>query len=70
MEEEMYEMRIPAGVPGTIIGQAMEDFNLELKHTDDGPVLYGKKVDLENAQDFILKSLNERVKELQGPRDK
>jgi hypothetical protein len=69
MEEEMYEMRIPAGVPGTIIGMAIEQFNLELKHTDDGPYLYGKKEDLENAQDFIVKSLNERLKELEGPKD-
>jgi hypothetical protein len=69
MDEEMYEMRIPAGVPGTIIAMAMEQFNLELKHTEDGPMLHGKKEDLEKAHDYIVKSLNERLKELKNPKN-
>lgn len=69
MEEEMYEMRIPAGVPGTLVALAIEQFNLDLKHTDDGPILLGKKEDLEKTHDYIVKALNERLKELENPRN-
>jgi hypothetical protein len=70
MEEEMmYEMRIPPGVTERLVAQVITHFNLELKNTDDGPLLYGKKEDLENAQDYIVKALNERLKELEGRKD-
>jgi len=66
MEEEMmYEMRIPAGITESIMAEIVTKFELELKNTDDGPVLYGKKESLENAQDHIVKALNERIKELE-----
>lgn len=67
MEEDLkYEMRIPAGITGQILAQTMEKFDLEVKQTDDGPVLYGEKEKLEDARDFIVKALNERIKELGG----
>jgi hypothetical protein len=70
MEEEMmYEMRIPPGVTERLVAQVITQFNLELKNTDDGPLLYGKKEDLECAQDYIVKALNERLKELEGRKD-
>jgi hypothetical protein len=70
MEEEMmYEMRIPPGVTERLVAQVITQFNLELKNTDDGPLLYGKKEDLESAQDYIVKALNERLKELEGLKD-
>ena len=65
----MYEMRIPPGVTERLVAQVITQFNLELKNTDDGPLLYGKKKDLENAQDYIVKALNERLKELEGHKD-
>ncbi|NYB51630.1 MAG: hypothetical protein HVN35_03560 [Methanobacteriaceae archaeon] len=66
MEEDMtYEMRIPAGITERMMVEVITKFNLELKNTDYGPVLYGKKEDLENAQDHIVKALNERLKELE-----
>lgn len=61
----MYEMRIPAGITESIMVEAIKKFDLELKNTDDGPLLYGKKESLENAQDYIVKALNERLKELE-----
>lgn len=61
-----YEMRIPPGVTGQIMAEIISKFDLELKHTDYGPVLYGEKEELENAKDCILKSLNERIKELEN----
>lgn len=65
MEEDMkYEMMIPAGITGQILANVMDKFDVEVKQTDDGPVLYGEKETLENAQDFIVKALNERIKEL------
>ena len=65
----MYEMRIPPGVTERLVAQVITQFNLELKNTDDGPLLYGKKEDLESAQDYIVKALNERLKELEGLKD-
>jgi len=65
----MYEMRIPPGVTERLVAQVITQYNLELKNTDDGPLLYGKKEDLESAQDYIVKALNERLKELEGRND-
>lgn len=65
MEEEMYEMRIPPGITESIMAEVITQFDLELKTTDDGPLLYGKKENLENAQDHIVKALNQRIKELE-----
>ncbi len=59
-----YEMRLPAGVSGQILAEIMEKYEIELKQTDYGPILYGEKEDLENAQDMIIRALNERIKEL------
>jgi len=64
-EEMMYEMRIPAGITERIMAEVITKFDLELKNTDDGPVLYGKKETLESAQDHIVKALNQRLKELE-----
>lgn len=62
-----YEMKIPPGTPGQILAIVMEKYeDLEVKQTDYGPILYGEKEDLENAQDIIIKALNERIKELEG----
>lgn len=59
-------MKIPPGTPGQILAEVMEKYEeLELKQTDYGPVLYGEKEDLENAQDIIIRALNERIKELE-----
>jgi hypothetical protein len=70
MEKEMmYEMRIPPGVTERLVAHVITQYNLELKNTDDGPLLYGKKEDLESAQDYIIKALNERLKELKGSKD-
>jgi hypothetical protein len=45
--------------------EVINEFGLELKSTDYGPVLLGKKEDLEKAQDHIVKALNQRLKELE-----
>jgi len=50
-----YEMRIPPGVSGQVLAQIMEKFDVEFKQTDYGPIIYGEKEDLENAQDMIIK---------------
>lgn len=64
-KEELYEMRIPPGVTESIMAKVITDYELELKNTDDGPVLYGSKEKLEKAQDDIVKALNDRLKELE-----
>ncbi len=59
-----YEMRLPNGVGEKILADVISQFNVELKHTDYGPLLIGEMDDLENAKDFIVKSLNDRLNEL------
>lgn len=68
MDDDMkYEMIIPMGVSGQIMAKLLEEFpDLEVKQTDEGPLLLGEKQKLENAQDYIIKALNERIKELEG----
>jgi hypothetical protein len=68
MDDAMkYEMIIPQGVSGQILAILLEEFpDLEIKQTDEGPVLLGEKEKLEIAQDYIIKALNERIKELEG----
>ena len=61
-----YEMRIPPGVPGQALAEILEKYDLEVKQTDYGPIMYGTKEELEGAQEIILKALNERIKELEG----
>jgi hypothetical protein len=65
-EEVKYEMRIPQGVSVQILANVMEKFNLEVKQSDDGPFLYGEKEKLEDARDYIVKALNERIKDLES----
>jgi len=64
-EDMMYEMRIPPGVTEGMVAEVVGKFDLELKNTDDGPLLCGKKENLENAQDHIVKALNERIRKLE-----
>lgn len=62
---EKFEMRIPPGVTGQIIAHVMENYNLEVKQTDAGPVFQGEIKNLEDARDYIVKALNERIQELE-----
>jgi len=62
---EKFEMRIPPGVTGQIIANVMENYNLEVKQTDAGPVFQGEFKNLEDARDYIVKALNERIQELE-----
>jgi len=61
----MYEMRIPAGVTESMVAHVVRDFDVELKPTEEGPIFYGKKDVLENVQDYIVKALNQRLRELE-----
>jgi hypothetical protein len=62
---EKFEMRIPPGVTGQIIANVMENYDLEVKQTDMGPVFQGEIKNLEDARDYIVKALNERIVELE-----
>jgi len=65
-----YEMRIPPGVSGQVLAEILEKYDLEVKQTDYGPIMYGTKEELEDAQEIILKALNERIRELEGKKEK
>ena len=58
---EKFEMRIPPGVSGQIIAHVMDNYDLEVKQTDAGPVFQGEIKNLEDARDYIVKALNERI---------
>ncbi len=62
---EKFEMKIPPGVTGQIIAYVMENYDIEIKQTDEGPVFQGTFKNLEDARDYVVKALNERIKELE-----
>ncbi len=66
---EKFEMRIPPGVTGQIIAYVMENYDLEVKQTDAGPVFQGEYKNLDDAKDYIVKALNERIAELEKNRN-
>jgi len=59
-------MKLPPGVPGQVLAEVLENPELEVKQTDYGPVLYGEKKQLEEAQDIIIRALNEKIKNLEN----
>ncbi|RLF08180.1 MAG: hypothetical protein DRJ60_00980 [Thermoprotei archaeon] len=79
MSEEVY-MRIPAGVPYSILVEAAEKFDLKIVElevnvpppTEDvywrprTLVLKGRRENLEKARVYIVKKLEERARELEG----
>jgi hypothetical protein len=60
-----YELKLPNGVGEKMLANAIDKFDVKLKHTDFGPVLTGDIDELKNAEDFIIKALNERLRELE-----
>ncbi|MDR0911535.1 MAG: hypothetical protein LBM96_02910 [Methanobrevibacter sp.] len=60
-----YEMKLPNGIGEKMLADTFTKFDVELKHTEFGPVLVGDINELENAKDFIIKLMNERLKELE-----
>lgn len=61
-----YEMMIPPGVGGQILARLLEEYpDITIKQSDDGPMLIGEKEKLEVARDFLVKGLNDRIKELE-----
>jgi len=63
---EKYEMRIPPGITGQIVAHVMEEFDIEVKQSDFGPVFIGEMKNLEDARDYIVKELNARISELEN----
>ena len=59
-----YEMRLPNGVGEQVLAHTIEKFDVELKHSEYGPALVGTMEELEEAKEFIIKSINERLNEL------
>lgn len=57
-------MKLPVGIGEQVLANTIEKFEVKLKHTDYGPVLVGTSEELENAKDFIVKSINERLNQL------
>lgn len=67
-EDTKYEMMIPRGVTGQILAKLLEEYpDITIKQSEDGPYLLGEKEKLEEARDYIVKALNERIQELNSP---
>ena len=65
-DETKYEMMIPRGVSGQILAKLLEEYpEITIKQSEDGPLLLGEKEKLEEAQDYIVKALNERIQQLE-----
>lgn len=78
MSDEVY-MKIPAGVPYSILAEVAEKFNLKIAELelnipppDDEAywrprtyVLKGKLEDLERAKEYIIQRLEDRIRELE-----
>ena len=62
----LHEMRIPPGVTGLIMAEVMENYKVEMVHTDYGQMLQGEVKELEKVRDFLVKALNERINELEN----
>ena len=54
-------MKLPIGVGEKVLADTIDKFDVKLKHTDLGPVIQGTMEELENAKDFIVKEMNERI---------
>lgn len=65
----LYEMRIPPGVTERNMAEIISNYEVELAHTDNGPVLKGEMEELEKIRDYIVKSLNERIKEFDNSKN-
>ena len=63
-EEPVYEMKLTNGIGEQMLAHVIEQFDVELKQTEFGPKLLGTKEELENAQDYIVKVMKERLDEL------
>lgn len=64
----LYEMRIPPGVTERNMAEIITNYEVDLVHTDHGPVLKGEMEELEKVRDHIVKSINERLHELEEAR--
>ena len=61
LSQETARMRIPLGINQKELANAITEYELELEHTDFGPVLIGSIVKLDEASRSIVDSLNERI---------
>lgn len=64
-EKPIYEMKIPNGVGEQMLAHVYEKFKVELKQTEYGPKLLGTREELEKAKEFIVESINKRLKDLE-----
>lgn len=59
-------MMLPNGVGEKMLADVISNFDVNLKHTEFGPKLIGSVEELENAKDFIVRSLNERIHDFEN----
>lgn len=59
-------MRIPPGVTERNMAEIITNYEVDLAHTDHGPVLKGEMEELEKVREYVVKSLNERIKLFEG----
>ncbi|MDP3624846.1 MAG: hypothetical protein Q8R66_13115 [Methanobacteriaceae archaeon] len=62
----LYEMRIPPGVTERNMAEIITNYEVDLAHTDNGPVLKGEMEELEKVREYVVKSLTERIELFEG----
>ncbi|MCC7553621.1 MAG: hypothetical protein KO202_03885 [Methanobacteriaceae archaeon] len=60
-----YELKIPNGVGEQMLAHTIDNFDVKLEHTEYGPKLIGSEEELKKAHKYIVKAIEERLKELE-----
>lgn len=63
-DNEEFELKLPNGVGEKMLAYAIDRFDVSLEHTEYGPKLIGSYEELEKAQDFLMRSIKERIEQL------
>ena len=61
-----FEMKLPNGVGEQMLAHAIDKFDVKLEHTEYGPKLVGSYEELEKTQNFLIKAIEDRLKQLEG----
>ncbi len=59
--EHVIDVIIPPGPTVTDIKEAVDKFDLQLKQSDEGPMLHGKLIDINDAVNYLVDKMNERL---------
>ena len=59
--KHVVDVTLPPGPTVTEIKEAVDKYNLKLKQSDEGPQLHGRLVDVNDAVNYIVDLMQERI---------